>query len=195
MPKTHKTSALTIKSNVFEQKNAWSTQFWWKPKINVLDLQIEKHRCLYCDRVSVRLISGGRVTYTIFQGSNTCCSLATRRWTQNCLIQGSMLSKLDGPVVCPPDWPVGCVCVCVCVCSAGLLQRLTLPAPAIGAFLPCAAGQRRTAGSAEAPGSPGEAVQPDHRRGQLLVPRGRGFLPQQPQVSAAGTSGVAGTCG
>ena len=31
----HKTLHLTIKSNVFEQNNAWSTRLWWKPKINV----------------------------------------------------------------------------------------------------------------------------------------------------------------
>ena len=44
----HKTSHLTIKSDVFEQKNAWSTWFWWKPKINIFDLQIENRRILYC---------------------------------------------------------------------------------------------------------------------------------------------------
>ena len=56
-----KTSHLTIKSHVFEQNNACSTRFWWKPKINIFDLHSENCRILYCDRVSMWLISGGRM--------------------------------------------------------------------------------------------------------------------------------------
>ena len=33
------------------------------PKINIFDMQIEDRRTLYCDRVSVRLILGSRVTF------------------------------------------------------------------------------------------------------------------------------------
>ena len=32
--------------------------------MNIFDLQIENRRILYCDRVSMWLISGGRVTYS-----------------------------------------------------------------------------------------------------------------------------------
>ena len=42
--KVSKTSNLIIKSNVIEQKNAWSIRLWWKPKINIFDLQIENRR-------------------------------------------------------------------------------------------------------------------------------------------------------
>ena len=43
--------------------NAWSTRFWRKPKINIFDLQIKNRCILHCDRVSMWLISGRRVTY------------------------------------------------------------------------------------------------------------------------------------
>ena len=66
MPETAiKHNIWPLKSIGFEQNNAWSTQFWWKPKINIFGMQIENHCILYCERVSVRLILGGRVTFTL----------------------------------------------------------------------------------------------------------------------------------
>ena len=61
----HKMPLLTIKSNVFEQKNALSTRFWRKPKINIFDLQIENRCTLYCGQVSMQLILGSRVTIAL----------------------------------------------------------------------------------------------------------------------------------
>ena len=58
-----------LKSIGFEQNNAWSTQFWWKPKINIFYMQIENHCILYCDWVSVRLISGVRVAFNARGGA------------------------------------------------------------------------------------------------------------------------------
>ena len=95
MPKTHKTSDLTIKSNIFKQKNAWSTRFWWKLKISIFAVQIENHCSLYCDQVSVRLISGGRVTYPfVFSRSFFDCFLIKNPfpfffvniWRRNCIM-------------------------------------------------------------------------------------------------------------